>query len=82
MQYLLYAPFLVKGVFSSLEDDGIDWCTHILIICALRATMYSFWTSYCNMYFLNRTVASFKKVSASSRSTKNGTGTYIYNSLV
>ncbi|WOG96836.1 hypothetical protein DCAR_0416173 [Daucus carota subsp. sativus] len=54
LKYLVYAPFVVRGLVSSLGDDSMDWCIHVVILCALRATLYSCWTSYCNMYFLNR----------------------------
>ncbi|KAL1816174.1 hypothetical protein ACET3Z_018748 [Daucus carota] len=54
LKYLLYAPFLMIAILSDSEDKNMTWFHHILIICALRATIYTFWTSYCNMYFLNR----------------------------
>lgn len=30
----------------------IDWCLHILIICALRGLVHIFWSSFVNMLFL------------------------------
>ncbi|KAJ9141201.1 hypothetical protein P3X46_031769 [Hevea brasiliensis] len=54
-KYLLYGPLLAKVIYSQIQEEGtfkIDWCLHILIICALREMVHSFWGSYVNMLFL------------------------------
>ncbi|XP_058211162.1 very-long-chain aldehyde decarbonylase CER3 [Rhododendron vialii] len=55
-KYLLYGPFLAKVLYSRIQDENIEesWCLHILIICALRASIYQYWTSWSNMLFLTR----------------------------
>lgn len=56
LQYLLYGPFLAKVLYSRIQEETIEesWCLHILIICALRASIYQYWTSWSNMLFLTR----------------------------
>lgn len=56
MQYALYGPLIGKVLMSRGEEGGggMNWCLHILIICALRALMYSSWSSFSNMLFINR----------------------------
>jgi sterol desaturase/sphingolipid hydroxylase (fatty acid hydroxylase superfamily) len=55
-KYLLYGPFLANVLYSIIQEETIkeSWCLHILIICALRATIYQLWTSWGTMLFLSR----------------------------
>lgn len=51
---MFYGLLLGKATYSGLEDGSIDWCFYILVLCALRALVYTLWNSYSNMLWINR----------------------------
>ncbi|KAK3015486.1 hypothetical protein RJ639_005472 [Escallonia herrerae] len=54
LKYMLYAPFLGRLLFAKVQEDSINWCLHVLILCALRGLVYQCWASYSTMLFLTR----------------------------
>ncbi|KAK9274452.1 hypothetical protein L1049_021699 [Liquidambar formosana] len=55
-KYLLFGPFVAKVIEAMIHEEThkASWCLHLLILCALRASIHQLWGTYSNMLFLTR----------------------------
>ncbi|KAK9100003.1 hypothetical protein Scep_023433 [Stephania cephalantha] len=55
-KYLLYGPLVAQVIYSRMHEDApkMEWCLHILAICALRLYIYLLWCIYGRMYFFTK----------------------------